>query len=1025
MRSTLRWKSFALVCAAVTAAIVLQPQYRSSDVTSTQRPGFTLTATTVADAPLPMPAASQSPFVVPVAYAPNEGQWDADVRFAAEIGDVNVRLGDRGWTLGLARREPDPAAARCALRAERSVTRVVAEATVRMTFRGAREPSTMTPEGRLAGIDMYFAGDDPARWRTAVPRYAAVRYDELYAGVDVRAYSTDGHFEYDVLLEPWADIGAVEVAVDGVRAISVDDGGGIVFDTAAGLLRQPAPSAFVRTSDGGRRRVRCVIEPRGTDAFGFQAPDWDGASALEVDPGLIYSTTYSGQVFGVAIDVNGVVTFGTLTGVLVRVNPSLPAGQQLVWTASLSGATLWDLFLEPGGAVVATGRTTSGSFPTTVNAYDRTFNGNNDVFITRLDPSLPAGQQLTWSTFLGGSGMEWGGYGVFVEPSGVVAVCGSTESANFPITPGAFDSTFGAGGQFGDGFVSVFDPSLAGTQQLLYSTFVGGAGSELLTSIRGGDLITVAGWTTSPDFPTTANAWDRTLATQDVFITQLRPALPPAEQLAYSTYFGGSGTEGNSPRTPPMIDAAGTITVAGSTNSADLPTTPGSWDRTYHGGTDAFVARLDPSRPPAGQLIYATYLGGAAIEEVYGSASDLNGMVTLGCITRSQDCPTTPNAFDSTFGGGVSDAYVARINPTLAAPHQLTYGSYLGGNGSEEVQDMALARNGSVVVGGRGSNATFPVTPTGTAGLSGFVTVMDVPLTFPNEAPTAQAGADQAVHAGATVHLDGSASFDDNTSPSALLYAWALVAVPPGSTAVLSGASTPFPSFVVDIPGDYAIDLVVTDEEGASSDRDQVVVSSFNVAPTASAGLDQLTILGNVTTLDGTGSFDPDQDPIVFAWVMTSRPTGSLAFLANEMTATPSFAPDVEGTYTISLMVSDIFTYSAVDEVVVTAITGTHYAENVVTVVAADVLSLPPASVTNVGNQTSLNQFLSNAVQQMQSDRIALARRKLEDALARVDGCALRGQPDTQGPGRDWVTDCEAQALIYAEILAALNALAP
>ncbi|WP_189499746.1 beta-propeller fold lactonase family protein, partial [Algimonas arctica] len=134
-----------------------------------------------------------------------------------------------------------------------------------------------------------------------------------------------------------------------------------------------------------------------------------------------------------------------------------------------------------------------------------------------------------------------------------------------------------------------------------------------------------------------------------------------------------------------------------------------------------------------------------------------------------------------------------------------------------------------------------------------------------NEKPIAAAGVDQAIRAGDTVNLDGSASFDDNTDSAALAYSWSFASQPTGSTATITDAMTATPSFVADLAGAYDVSLVVTDEGGLNSDADSVSVSSDNLALTAIAGEGQLVILGSNVYLDGSGSNDPEMDPLSFA----------------------------------------------------------------------------------------------------------------------------------------------------------------
>lgn len=297
------------------------------------------------------------------------------------------------------------------------------------------------------------------------------------------------------------------------------------------------------------------------------------------------------------------------------------------------------------------------------------------------------------------------------------------------------------------------------------------------------------------------------------------------------------------------------------------------------------------------------------------------------------------------------------------------------------------------------------------------------PVCGPNAAPTAVAGADQSVHAGDTVHLDGSASFDDNTASTALAYSWTFSSKPAGSGAVLLDDDSAQTSFVADLPGTYVADLVVTDEGALMSAVDQVEVSSNNLAPSAVAGDDQLVIVGNLVQLDGTGSTDPELDALTFSWSIASAPAGSSAALNDPTAATPTFVPDLEGLYVVTLTASDFIGPGTPDTVEVTASSVGDYAQDRIMCGADLVSQLTPGQVTTKGNQTAFLNFLRQATTAIQDGDTAKAIDKLEKCIARTDGCESGGSPDGNGHGRDWVTDCAAQAEILACLRAALTAL--
>jgi RHS repeat-associated protein len=184
-----------------------------------------------------------------------------------------------------------------------------------------------------------------------------------------------------------------------------------------------------------------------------------------------------------------------------------------------------------------------------------------------------------------------------------------------------------------------------------------------------------------------------------------------------------------------------------------------------------------------------------------------------------------------------------------------------------------------------------------------------------NSPPVANAGPDQTVFVGHTVTLDGSRSSD--VDGDALTYKWSFVSVPPGSKATLSDLTAVNPTFLVDLPGAYTVQLIVNDGIVDSS-PDTVVISTQNSRPVASAGPDQTVFVGDTVTLAGTGSSDVDGDPLTYRWSFTSVPPGSGAALPDPASATPTFRVDLAGTYVLQLIVNDGALDSEPDTAVIT-----------------------------------------------------------------------------------------------------------
>ncbi|MCG8435054.1 MAG: PKD domain-containing protein, partial [Gammaproteobacteria bacterium] len=260
----------------------------------------------------------------------------------------------------------------------------------------------------------------------------------------------------------------------------------------------------------------------------------------------------------------------------------------------------------------------------------------------------------------------------------------------------------------------------------------------------------------------------------------------------------------------------------------------------------------------------------------------------------------------------------------------------LDGTGSSDPDGDSLTFNWSLLHVPEGSTAVLSdpsvAQPTFTADLVGTYVAqlivaeaageqlksdpVTVLVTVTNTAPVADAGPDRVVRTNSLVQLDGSGSSDPDGD--ALSFGWTLVTKPLNSTTELAGANTIDPQLVPDLAGDYVIELVVSDGL-ATSAPDSVTITATDQAPVADAGPDQSVQPGALVNLDGSGSSDPDGQPISFSWRLTALPGGSTAALAGADTATPSFTADAAGIYVAELTVSD-GAFDSLDTVAVRAI---------------------------------------------------------------------------------------------------------
>ncbi|MBI2985821.1 MAG: SBBP repeat-containing protein, partial [Deltaproteobacteria bacterium] len=306
---------------------------------------------------------------------------------------------------------------------------------------------------------------------------------------------------------------------------------------------------------------------------------------------------------------------------------------------------------------------------------------------------------LVYSTYLGGSGNEGPFEGsITVDVSGSAYITGFTPSSDFPLAA-PYQSTYGGGTN--DAFIVKLSPD---GSQLIYSTYLGGSGDDQAVGITvdAAGYAYVAGSTASTDFPT-VNPLQAAHGggSEDAFITKLDPT---GSTLIYSTYLGGSANDGGRGI---GLDTGGNVYVSGATTSPDFPLA--NPIQSVCGGfpacsEDFFVAKLNAQ---GDQLLYSTYLGGSNLEQNYGSlAVDNLGNAYVAGGTQSSDFPTV-NPFQSGYGGGPRDAFVAKLKTDGSA---LVYSTYLGGSRAEQAFSVAVDAVGNAYVSGAtGSSADFPL----------------------------------------------------------------------------------------------------------------------------------------------------------------------------------------------------------------------------------------------------------------------------------------------------------------------------
>jgi len=606
---------------------------------------------------------------LPLDFVENRGQWDAAARFVAQRGDLAVRVEEAAIVLQFRGRD------------EAGEARALA---VRLAFEGAREEAVISGSEPRAARRSYFLGNDPARWRSGVPAFSKVVYRGLYEGVDLVLREEGGTLEYDLLLAPGADLRRVVVACEGVEGLEIDADGSLSLATALGTLAQRPPTTWAEGPSGGRQPIGCEFVELGERRFGFRLSDRPDGLPVVIDPGLEWSTFLGGS----------------------------------------EGDQLWDLAVDASGWVLVAGRTFSTDFPTTQGAFHPDFYGLEDGVVACLDPAQSGDDQLRWATYLGGTDAADRVSDLELDEADNLLLIGHTASTDFPTTQGAFD--VGPNGGW-DAFVARL---AADGTSLQYASYLGGSDDDfgLRLSYEGAGTVVIGGTTGSANFPATGNAAQPSSGGGlDQFVGRLALAGGGAADLLYSTYLGGSAGEGfGNLGTPDIrvfdvaLASSGEIYVTGLTRSADFPVTAATaYDTSLGGPADLFLTRIDPNVPGNAGIAYSTFVGGSEYEG--GTALSVDpgtGAVTIGGFSYSPDFPTTGGALQTGFVGPFpdrNDAVLLRLDPGLPPAEQLSYSTYVGGEGFESFTDLAVDAAGVVYgVGFTGADGlafnSFPVT---------------------------------------------------------------------------------------------------------------------------------------------------------------------------------------------------------------------------------------------------------------------------------------------------------------------------
>jgi len=618
---------------------------------------------------------------LPAYFEPNQGQTDPQVRYFSRRHGYTLFLTDSGAVMAFRAGSSAAITKQKGLPVHSAGPSITA---LRMKLLGARPAPEMAADGELPGKSSYFLGNDPSKWHRNVPQFSQVSYREVYPGIDLLFHDSQRELEFDFGIAPQSDAHKIALHFDGASRMRVDGAGDLVLTTDIGEIHLHKPVAYQATT-GVRHPVDAKFAIGRHGRITFKLGGYDSTRQLIVDPSLAFSTYFGG-----------------------------------------SGEDDIEAMTACGGDICVTGRTNSINFPVAFQSgsgQQLKLAGGYDAFVSQLMQG-GASWVLYGSVYLGGSQDDEATAISCSAGSPGIYVAGVTSSTDFPIPAHAAQGTYGGGAQ--DAFVAELDGL---SLDLLYSTYLGGSGSDTATAILNfTDAVWVAGGTFSTDFPTVNAYQSVNKGGEDGFLTYVDLA---GGKFMGSTYLGGSKNDHITAMTAPDVS----LVVTGYTASPDFPITPGApqtkcgSDGNCNGGLDdAFVASIFWDGLFDTYLEWATFLGGSGADEASAIAERGPTEQSESCQywiagkTLSPDFPTTAGTFqpkcgtDGNCNGGQHDVFLLNLTSgasgsTCTGNPVLSYSTFLGGSGDDEGTGVATDYLGNVYVTGRTDSTDFPTGP--------------------------------------------------------------------------------------------------------------------------------------------------------------------------------------------------------------------------------------------------------------------------------------------------------------------------
>ncbi|HWB63155.1 MAG TPA: PKD domain-containing protein, partial [Chitinophagales bacterium] len=702
-------------------------------------------------------------------FRENKGQWYNKLLYLSDIPNGKVFLEKNAFFFTIYSTE-DLKRVQHPSRVEHAI---IHGHSFREEFVGANESPQIQGLNPYLDYENYFLGNDPAKWASGVRIFRKIKYTNLYNGVDLVVTAGSGlQMKYDFVVAAGGNASVVKIKYTGPDRMRLKDGR-LEIKTSVGTLSEDPPVAY-QIINGEKTLVPCNFSLHGSE-LGFEFPQgYDPQYALIVDPNIVFST-YTGAIadnwgYTSTYDAQGNMFLAGLVNAGPNPNTggtspyyTTPGAFQSVWGGgnnatgiewacdmgvskfSADGSNLlYRTFIggsdnETPNSLVADGQdnliiygvTYSTNFPTTSGAYSRTLHGDCDIAVVKLNAG---GTALLGSTLIGGNSSDGINYDpaettagnlkknygdqnrgeVNIDNAGNIYVASCTMSSDFPVTPGAAQSTFG-GRQDGCVFKMKGDCS-----QLIWSTYLGGSFDDACYSLDLGQSgsIYVAGGTMSSNFPTTNGAWHSTYqgGVYDGFVTRINAT---GTQFLSSTY---AGTTGNDQVYFVKLDGDSNVYFTGQTTGA-FPVQGAAYSNPNSG---QFIVKM---KPTLDSVFFSTVFGNGSnkpnisptaflvdtCQNIYVAGWGTNNSIFTSFspifVNDMHNMPVTSDAFQNFTDG--TDFYFIVLSKNAQS---LLYGSYFGGNGYEDHVDGGTSRFDKrgvmyeAICAGCGSNSITPTT---------------------------------------------------------------------------------------------------------------------------------------------------------------------------------------------------------------------------------------------------------------------------------------------------------------------------